>query len=314
LNKRLVPKLKIGLIIIQNKESKKLATEILFPGAGLSSFSFYEMFCERIPEIKLTLQSLEVAPLAVKVENKLLNERYFCFLTLYFTSIPVYFAILGYIQTKNILYLERRLLDQENLPVPYPDILLCINRICFLPYVQVYPNLVIPCSNFQQKCYSIMISSITLPNLPLCGTKFLLADFPFVFVTFGNVTTFEDKGTTNVSTITSNNPNAQQATFICPIANIRNPEIVKYVVVRSNQINRIKLNFAENIRFRVYLPDGDEIVFSRRFFIDFANNTVSSSNICSSQNFLVNGDTISIYPIFDELFVSATFFLSDGDL
>jgi hypothetical protein len=158
--------------------------------------------------------------------------------------------------------------------------------------------------------------------LPLCGTKFLLADFPYVLVTFGNLTSTNidgRSGTNNIGTIWSNNPYANSATFMCAIANIRSPDIIKYVVIRSAQVATIKLNLGENLRFSVYLPNGTLIRYSKRFEINAQNTfhsfTPSLSCVDQGLSLTQTGDSenevhTQVFSYIDELSITATFVLN----
>jgi hypothetical protein len=107
----------------------------------------------------------------------------------------------------------------------------------------------------------------------VCGFNILLADFPFVLVTLVNK---NSAGGENIGTLISNIPsNASPANFVCPIANIRNPDIIKFVVVSSNQVVNFRFTPNNTIFFRVSLPNGDLLKYNA---YDNSNIVLSSCN------------------------------------
>lgn len=143
----------------------------------------------------------------------------------------------------------------------------------FIQFFTIFPNINIPLVQYTPKCFEVEISTISLPNLPVCGYNLLLADFPYLLVTItnatnmdianGNVNSTITSGGMNYGSIYSNNPNLIRSTFICPIANIKNPDIIKFVVVNSNQRMVLKINPSDSLRFTVQLPNGRVLTFIR---------------------------------------------------
>ena len=113
------------------------------------------------------------------------------------------------------------------------------------------------------------LAFISLPNLPICGLKVLLADIPYVFLNLSNQSSTSE----SIGTLYSNNPNALHATFMCPISNIRNPDTIKYVVVKSPQKFLLKLKPNDDLFVRVTLPNGVLLRFSQ---------TLSETDLCIS--------------------------------
>lgn len=173
----------------------------------------------------------------------------------------------------------------------------------FIPYESVFPNVVVPLISYHQPvCYQIEIVSISLPNLPVCGVNLLLANFPYVLVTLTNSTNGSSE---NRGLLITNNPHATYSNFICPIANIRNPDIVKYVVVNSSQIMTFKFSPTDNLRFRVELPNGKLLRY---------NSTIKDNLQCDVTlpiNRIYEGgvNVKKVYSIGNKLSVSAVFSL-----
>ena len=163
---------------------------------------------------------------------------------------------------KHILYIDLTEEDvYQGLKTSY-DQEMPIFSFYVIPYQQILPNLVAPIIPYQNAvCYRVTIVSITLPNLPVCGYDVLLADVPYILVSFGNV---RGPNNENIGLMYTNNPAAFQSTFVCPIANIRNPAIIKYVVVGSSQVITMKFTPRDALRFRVSLPNGKLLRFSRQ--------------------------------------------------
>jgi hypothetical protein len=154
----------------------------------------------------------------------------------------------------------------------------------FVPYSTYFPNLNVPLVTYNQPvCYEVRIISISMPNLPVCGYDLLLSDFPYVLVTFTNFTSGSGE---NTGLIISNNQNAAPATFVCPIANINNPDIVKYVVVNSYQRMTFKFSPTDSIRFKITLPNGKLLQFkniectrSNYYVINSSNDLLFIDNV-----------------------------------
>ncbi|MBM3967772.1 MAG: hypothetical protein FJ308_22350, partial [Planctomycetes bacterium] len=187
-------------------------------------------------------------------------------------------------------------------------------RVLFLlPYFSLYPNIVAPVVPFQNAvCYETKIVSISLPNLPVCGFDVLLSSVPFVFVTLFNVNSSNNE---SYNTLLSNNPNSLQASFVCPIANILNPDIVRYVVVRSPQSTVFKFTPRNSLRFRVTLPNGQVLRYTNRTVLynqgTFCNDNPEISSCININDPLTtppSPNEPSIYPYNSLNTISATFF------
>lgn len=172
----------------------------------------------------------------------------------------------------------------------------------FIPYFTLFPSINLPIVQYNARCFEVAISTISLPNLPVCGYNLLLADFPYLLVTITNATNMDNgvtSGGLNYGSIFSNNPNLIRSTFVCPIANIKNPDIIKFVVVNSNQKMILKINPSDSIRFTVQLPNGKILTFVREDGCAFAPKPL---NVVSSLN------SKRVYPLdFKRQQVSVTF-------
>lgn len=94
-------------------------------------------------------------------------------------------------------------------------------RFFLIPFFSLFPSINAPTVPYQNAtCYQVTLSTLSLPNLPVCGFDVLLADIPYVLVTLINVNSSHND---LYGTLLSNNPNSLTANFVCPIANIRNP-------------------------------------------------------------------------------------------
>jgi hypothetical protein len=103
-------------------------------------------------------------------------------------------------------------------------------------------------------CYEIELTSIILPNV-LLTTGSRLAFYPYIFVEFNNITSPMNS---SKNIIYSNNPNAVNALFICPINDTTNPLISSFVKIDSAGMTQtVKFKPNDSLRFKVYLPNGE---------------------------------------------------------
>lgn len=111
-------------------------------------------------------------------------------------------------------------------------------------------------------CMSVKLEYLILPNRRVRGYNKLLSFFPYVIVRFYNV---DSSQYSRYGTVTSNNPTTANCQFICPIGNLLNPTIIKFVEVSSDASQVLKLNPAHDMRFEVVLPDGDILQYEPEF-------------------------------------------------
>lgn len=206
-------------------------------------------------------------------------------------SVPDYYNV-KYVNINGIV------LESVLPPMPLGNILELIS------YQTIFPNIIIPTIGFQQPtCFEITISSISLPNLPVRGYNVLLADFPYVLVAFTNSSSNVGN---SMHTLISNNPSVTRDAFVCPIANIRNPNIVKFVVVYSSMRVQMKFKTGDDISFRVSLPDGELLRFNDSEILTFGD-TVSDDVTNIPMNIDSSVNSKKVYAYSTKRLISATF-------
>lgn len=194
------------------------------------------------------------------------NRKWMVFFPDFQIHLPLqYFIVLGVVGDVVYLSTDRTTIDTLNDPDAFYNLdnpTAGATLVAFVPYNNYYPMINLPIVPFHQTvCYRIQIASIALPNLPVCGYNILLATFPYVLVTLMNSTSGSTSGGENYGLMISNNPHAVRSTFVCPIANIRNPDYVRFVVVNSNQSIMMKFRPSDALRFTVNLPNGELLKF-----------------------------------------------------
>jgi hypothetical protein len=107
-------------------------------------------------------------------------------------------------------------------------------------------------------CLTVCIDTLILPNLPVKNYNKLLSFFPYVIVRIYNT---DASQFSRYGTITSNNPNSSNAQFICPIGNLQNPDIIRFVEISSETVQSLKFDPTQNIYFEVLLPDGNVLEY-----------------------------------------------------
>lgn len=288
---------------------KKKRFIIIKPGFFLNPISitiFSDLNIELkidILEIQFCFHTNSVPPL----------NKYLMFWLIKNSAIPIYSNVLEINNEYNIIYTEYPSIiynDSKN----YNDL---YEKIGFMIIENFIPSLINPISNINvNKCYNVQLISLTLPNKSVCGVNQLLAYFPYVLVNFGNSTNssidkdiYIHNSTTSIGSLISNIPSAQNASFICPIANIRNPEINQYVVILSSQIIQMKLNLSQDLYFSVFLQSGKILIFSSAFSISSSIDHIESSNICKNNSQLNPNNYTHVYTQNDDIFISATFLI-----
>lgn len=227
-------------IILEVINQTPLALKIINPGNDIT-------------ETEIVLKSIIGNELKIRIESIgsgfIMKEN---------MTISYEFYILGLMDTSsnNVEYFTIQNLKGNIVYFDYftlEELFLTVQYLYFIPYRQVFPNLVIPTIPTQNLiCVETQLISLILPNLPICGYNILLADIPYVFV---NLCNSQGQGCEISSTIYSNVPAATTNNFVCPIANIRNPRL-NFVILNCKQKAIFKFSPRDTLQFRVSLPNG----------------------------------------------------------
>jgi len=120
-------------------------------------------------------------------------------------------------------------------------------------------------SQNQMVCYTLEISSLILPNetidSPVGG---LTSSYPYVFL---EITNESASSAHNRNVLFSNNPNATSATFLLPISDVNNPSTTKFIKLYSGGHQQVKFKPNDNLRFRVFFPDGSSFETTRKDYL-----------------------------------------------
>lgn len=132
-----------------------------------------------------------------------------------------------------------------------------------------------------QVCMAVTLDCLILPNRVVKNYNKLLSFFPYVIVRLYNI---EAPQYSKYGNITTNNPYSTNAQFICPIGNLLNPTLIKFVEVRSDMEQTLKLSPYQDLFFEVLLPDGT--------LLEFEEELSSIASIISSYTFTIR-DTVA---------------------
>ena len=132
-----------------------------------------------------------------------------------------------------------------------------------------------------QVCTVVTLDCLILPNRIVKNFNKLLSFFPYVIVRLYNV---EAPQYSKYGNITSNNPTSTNAQFICPIGNLLNPTLIKFVEVRSDMEQTLKLSPYQDLLFEVLMPDGR--------VLEFEDESTSIAAIIGSYTFSIR-DTVA---------------------
>lgn len=113
-----------------------------------------------------------------------------------------------------------------------------------------------------QVCTVVRLECLVLPNRVVKSYNKLLSFFPYVIVRLYNT---EAPQYSKYGNITTNNPASTNAQFICPIGNLLNPTLIKFVEVRSDMEQTLKISPYQDLLFEVLLPDGRVLEFEDEF-------------------------------------------------
>lgn len=110
---------------------------------------------------------------------------------------------------------------------------------------------------FQETCYDVQLTNLTLPNVNLSRGG-VSASYPYFFVELYNIDT-SNSGNYNI--MYSNNPNTTRIQFKVPVTDMSPPSLDSFLTLdKSYMIQTMPLNPSKNYRFGVYLPDGSPYV------------------------------------------------------
>lgn len=132
-----------------------------------------------------------------------------------------------------------------------------------------------------QICTSVQLEYLILPNQRVKGYNKLLSFFPYVVVKLYNT---DASQYSRFGTITSNNTTSANCQFICPIGNLLNPTIIKFVEVTSDMVQTLKISAYQDLYFEVLLPDGT--------LLEYENLTESFLQTLTSYSFSIR-DTVA---------------------
>lgn len=126
-------------------------------------------------------------------------------------------------------------------------------------------------SSFPQNpiCFQISLESLILPNKYVKGYKQLLSFFPYVIVKLYNTSTANK---TKNYAIISNNPTSSVSQFFCPIGNLLNPNIIRFVEISSSMTQSLQLNPYDDLLFQVCLPDGSILEYEENALAVLGSN------------------------------------------
>ena len=114
-------------------------------------------------------------------------------------------------------------------------------------------------TNSQMSCYEVTVLNLILPNTSIDSlNSFLTSGFPYVLLEISNVTL---PSAHNRNSLITNNPHATFSTFVCSISDVNDPLKTKFIKISSDgAIQIMKFSPADNLRFRILLPNGEPFV------------------------------------------------------
>jgi len=136
------------------------------------------------------------------------------------------------------------------------------------------PNFSIPDN---QICMTVKLDCLILPNRNVKNYGRLLSFFPYVIVRLYNI---EAPQYSRYGNVISNNATSTNAQFICPIGNLLNPTIIKFVEVKSDMVQQLKLSPYQDLLFEVLLPNGDLLEFEDVNGVNILHFTIRDTVAC----------------------------------
>lgn len=135
-----------------------------------------------------------------------------------------------------------------------------------------------------QVCMQVKLEYLILPNQRVRGFNKLLSFFPYVVVKLYNG---DSSQYSRFGTIVSNNRTTANCQFVCPIGNLLNPTIIKFVEVTSDMVQSLKITPYSDLYFEVLLPDGNQL--------EFEDTTVSFLQTLTGYSFSIRNTVASIF-------------------
>lgn len=135
-----------------------------------------------------------------------------------------------------------------------------------------------------QVCMNVQLEYLILPNQKVKGYNKLLSFFPYVVVKLYNT---DAPQFSRFGTITTNNRVSTNCQFICPIGNLLNPLIIKFVEVTSDMIQTLKISPLQDLYFEVLLPDGS--------LLEYEDITTSFIETLTSYSFSIRNTVACIF-------------------
>ena len=136
-----------------------------------------------------------------------------------------------------------------------PANLMC--EICEFSYDNAHPFIYqgSMVSQTQDVSYEIKLLNVVLPNKTLATSLIggRVAFYPYVYVHLSNLS-----NGTNSNSIYSNNPNARNMIFRCPVYDVSNPDATTFVNMDGDGMDQtMKFKPNDNLSFSVRLPNGE---------------------------------------------------------
>jgi hypothetical protein len=160
-------------------------------------------------------------------------------------------------------------IEDTNIVIPFSSVLWELINTEYIFYhvgfVSITRNVIalnVPNFSFPQNfpCYKVKLNCLILPNNIVKGYSQLLSFFPYVIVKLYNVYT---PMSCRYGSIITNNNTSMSAQFICPIGNLLNPNIIRFVEVHCPMEQIIKIDLYHDLFFEILLPNGKLLEFDK---------------------------------------------------
>lgn len=248
------------LFYVKDKtDTNELILEIIEyggPFTNYNSYLLYDLNDTEVPESLLsTLQIVQTLNVIDVRTNSIPNPDQN---VIYFGSSNVLdtFKVYNYIVDKHyIILLDSSMIIDDN------------GIYGFLQQKSIQCSLNVSTTFFKDNmvCMNIKLDTLILPNREVKDYKKLLSYFPYVIVRLYNIdASYYSKN----GTIISNNRCSTNSQFICPIGNLQNPDIIRFVEVSCQAEQIMKMTLDQNLYFEILLPDGTLLEFAEESLSD----------------------------------------------